>query len=323
VNLTKGLGTGGDPELGHQAVLEAEEPIREAIKGHRIVFVCAGLGGGTGSGAAPIVTRIAREEGAFVVVFATMPFAFEGKRRRDQAETALNELAVLSNALVTFDNAVLVGPGLTRDVRLVKAAPAGAPRVRWLTIPEATAVLDALPEPYRALHALLMATGADVGAALYLRVRDVDLEKGEVLIRGTKSHDRERTRRLLHEWAASRFWAYFRTRPKFGAAMVFDIVKAGEPREKYRATDRALTALQSATAAVKVTDYTSKDHRHTFAVQALKDGYSYSVVSFQLGHADTTLVHRVYGKFVPDAADYTRRTTVQADTPASAATAAG
>jgi cell division protein FtsZ len=104
VNLTKGLGSGGDPELGHQAVLEAEDAIREAVKGRRIVFLCTGLGGGTGSGAAPIVTRIAREEGAFVVVFATMPFAFEGKRRRDQAETTLNELAVLSNALVTFDN---------------------------------------------------------------------------------------------------------------------------------------------------------------------------------------------------------------------------
>ncbi len=104
VNLTKGLGAGGDPELGHQAVLEAEDAIRSAVKGRRIVFLCVGLGGGTGSGAAPIVTRIAREEGAFVVVFATMPFAFEGKRRRDQAETALNELAVLSNALVTFDN---------------------------------------------------------------------------------------------------------------------------------------------------------------------------------------------------------------------------
>ena len=103
-NLTKGLGTGGDPDLGHQAVLEAEGAIRDAIKGCSIVFLCVGLGGGTGSGAAPIVTRIAREEGAFVVVFATMPFAFEGKRRRDQAETALNELAVLSNALVTFDN---------------------------------------------------------------------------------------------------------------------------------------------------------------------------------------------------------------------------
>ncbi|MEI6176558.1 MAG: hypothetical protein WCS43_06680 [Verrucomicrobiota bacterium] len=104
LNLTKGLGTGGDPDLGRQAVLEAEEQIRAAVKGCRIVFLCAGLGGGTGSGASAIVTRIAREEGAFVVVFATMPFAFEGKRRREQAETALNELAVLSNALVTFDN---------------------------------------------------------------------------------------------------------------------------------------------------------------------------------------------------------------------------
>ena len=103
-NLTKGLGAGGDPELGQQAMLETEAEVRAAVKGRRIVFICAGLGGGTGSGAAPILTRIAREEGAFVVVFATMPFAFEGLRRRDQAETALNELAVLSNALVTFDN---------------------------------------------------------------------------------------------------------------------------------------------------------------------------------------------------------------------------
>jgi cell division protein FtsZ len=103
-NLTKGLGTGGDPELGQQAILEAETEIRDSLRGRRIVFLCVGLGGGTGSGAAPIVTRIAREEGAFVVVFATMPFFFEGKRRREQAETSLNELAVLSNALVTFDN---------------------------------------------------------------------------------------------------------------------------------------------------------------------------------------------------------------------------
>ena len=104
VNLTKGLGTGGDPELGQQAMLEAEANVREALKGQRIVFLCTGLGGGTGSGAAPIVSRIAREEGAFVVVFATMPFFFEGRRRREQAETSLNQLAVLSNALVTFDN---------------------------------------------------------------------------------------------------------------------------------------------------------------------------------------------------------------------------
>ncbi len=103
-NLTKGLGSGGDPELGQQAVLEAENEVRAALKGRKIVFLCVGLGGGTGSGAAPIICRIAREEGAFVVVFATMPFNFEGRRRREQADTALNELAVLSNALVTFDN---------------------------------------------------------------------------------------------------------------------------------------------------------------------------------------------------------------------------
>lgn len=103
-NLTKGLGAGGDPELGQQAILEAEAEVRAALRGRKIVFLCVGLGGGTGSGAAPIVCRIAREEGAFVVVFATMPFAFEGRRRREQADTSLNELAVLSHALVTFDN---------------------------------------------------------------------------------------------------------------------------------------------------------------------------------------------------------------------------
>lgn len=104
LNLTKGLGTGGDPDLGEKAVLEAESKIVESLEGRKIVFICVGLGGGTGSGAAPIVTRLAREAGAFTVVFATMPFAFEGRRRREQAEESLNQLAVLSNALVTFDN---------------------------------------------------------------------------------------------------------------------------------------------------------------------------------------------------------------------------
>jgi len=103
-NLTKGLGAGGDPDMGEQAVLESEAEVRDALRDRQIVFICVGLGGGTGSGAAPIVTRLAREAGAFVVVFATMPFAFEGKRRRIQAEESLNQLAVLTNALVTFDN---------------------------------------------------------------------------------------------------------------------------------------------------------------------------------------------------------------------------
>lgn len=102
--LTMGLGCGGDPDLGARAAQGQETEIRDALRERNMVFLCVGLGGGTGSGAAPLVARIAREMGAFVVVFATMPFGFEGKRRREQAETSLNELSVISNALVTFEN---------------------------------------------------------------------------------------------------------------------------------------------------------------------------------------------------------------------------
>ena len=103
-SLLKGLGAGGDPELGEKALLEAEPALRRSIDGHEFVFICVGLGGGTGSGAAPAVASIAREAGAFVVVIATMPFAFEGKRRRDQADDALAKLSAHASALITFDN---------------------------------------------------------------------------------------------------------------------------------------------------------------------------------------------------------------------------
>lgn len=102
--LLKGMGTGGDPSLGKQAAIEAVDEIREAVRSSRMVFVCVGLGGGTGSGAAPEVCRIAREEGVFLVVFATMPFSFEGERRTGQAKTALEQIGRYANAVVTFDN---------------------------------------------------------------------------------------------------------------------------------------------------------------------------------------------------------------------------
>jgi len=102
--LLKGMGTGGDPSLGKQAAIEAVDEIRQAVRASRMVFVCVGLGGGTGSGAAPEVCRIAREEGVFLVVFATMPFSFEGERRMDQARTALEQIGRYANAVITFDN---------------------------------------------------------------------------------------------------------------------------------------------------------------------------------------------------------------------------
>ena len=103
-DLTKGLGAGGDPDLGHEAALEAAEEIREQVKGQSVVFLCVGLGGGTGSGSAPVAARIARQEGAFVVVFATMPFSFEGRRRLEQANQSLDRLRADANALLVFEN---------------------------------------------------------------------------------------------------------------------------------------------------------------------------------------------------------------------------
>ena len=84
-SVTRGLGAGGDPELGYEAAVESAEEIRQALADARAIFVCAGLGGGTGSGATPYVAQLAREAGALVIAFVTLPFAFEGRRRNAQA----------------------------------------------------------------------------------------------------------------------------------------------------------------------------------------------------------------------------------------------
>src|SRR3990172_766929 len=80
-NLTRGLGTGMNPELGRQAAEETRSEIVEALKGADLVFVTAGLGGGTGSGASPVIAEVAREQGALTVAVVTKPFAFEGAQR--------------------------------------------------------------------------------------------------------------------------------------------------------------------------------------------------------------------------------------------------
>ena len=101
---TRGLGAGGDPELGYNAAYESADELREALQGARMVFICTGLGGGTGSGAAPVLAQMARESGALVLAFATLPFAFEGKRRGAQAAEALRELQRLADAVICFEN---------------------------------------------------------------------------------------------------------------------------------------------------------------------------------------------------------------------------
>jgi cell division protein FtsZ len=102
--VTRGLGSGGDPELGYDAAAESADEIREALADARMIFVCAGLGGGTGSGAAPYVAQLAREAGALVVAFVTVPFTFEGKRRNAQAREALARLNEVAHAVICFEN---------------------------------------------------------------------------------------------------------------------------------------------------------------------------------------------------------------------------
>ncbi len=103
-SVTRGLGTGGDPELGYGAATEAADEIRHSLGEARLIFICAGLGGGTGSGAAPMIAELARESGALVIALATMPFSFEGKRRTAQAKDALARLQRSCNAVICFDN---------------------------------------------------------------------------------------------------------------------------------------------------------------------------------------------------------------------------
>jgi cell division protein FtsZ len=104
VELMRGVGAGGDPDLGREAAVFSREQIREAVDGHDIIFICTGLGGGTGSGAAPVIADIAKSTGALVFLTATMPFSFEGKRRLKQAEESLEQLQKRADALILFEN---------------------------------------------------------------------------------------------------------------------------------------------------------------------------------------------------------------------------
>lgn len=119
-NLTKGLGAGMNPEIGRQAAEENRDEIQEVLKGADMVFVTCGLGGGTGSGAAPIVAETAKELGALTVGVVTRPFAFEGSQRRAIADEALNNLKDRVDTLITIPNDKLLSI-IDRKTTLISA----------------------------------------------------------------------------------------------------------------------------------------------------------------------------------------------------------
>jgi cell division protein FtsZ len=104
VKLTSGLGAGANPDVGRRAALEDSDKIIEALEGADMVFVTAGLGGGTGTGAAPVIASLASEMGALTIAVVTRPFAFEGKRRAMQAERGLQELLESVDTLIVIPN---------------------------------------------------------------------------------------------------------------------------------------------------------------------------------------------------------------------------
>src|SRR3981189_1925757 len=108
VKLTNGLGAGANPEIGRKAALEDSDKIIEALEGADMVFVTAGLGGGTGTGATPIIASLASEMGALTVAVVTKPFAFEGKRRMQQAERGISELMESVDTTIVIPNEKLL-----------------------------------------------------------------------------------------------------------------------------------------------------------------------------------------------------------------------
>ncbi len=103
-DTTKGLGAGGNPEVGRKAALEAEDEIRELMEGCDMVFIAAGMGGGTGTGAAPVFAKIAKEIGALTVGIVTKPFTFEGRQRSEQATIGLEQLREHVDSLILVSN---------------------------------------------------------------------------------------------------------------------------------------------------------------------------------------------------------------------------
>jgi len=107
-NLTKGLGCGADPSIGRQAAVEDRERVAEVLQGADMVFITAGMGGGTGTGAAPVVAQVARDLGVLTVAIVTKPFPFEGSKRLGVAEQGVKELAEYVDSIITIPNEKLL-----------------------------------------------------------------------------------------------------------------------------------------------------------------------------------------------------------------------
>jgi len=119
-NITKGLGAGADPEKGRQAALEDRDRIMDVLEGSDMVFITAGMGGGTGTGAAPVAAQVAKEMGILTVAVVTRPFSFEGRKRAEIANEGIKQLSQYVDSLITIPNDKLLSV-LGRDISMLNA----------------------------------------------------------------------------------------------------------------------------------------------------------------------------------------------------------
>lgn len=119
-NITKGLGAGADPEIGRQSALEDRDRLMDILEGADMVFITAGMGGGTGTGAAPVVAQVAKEMGILTVAVVTRPFSFEGNKRSQVADEGIKELGQFVDSLITIPNEKLLAV-LGREMSLLNA----------------------------------------------------------------------------------------------------------------------------------------------------------------------------------------------------------
>ncbi len=177
-------------------------------------------------------------------------------------------------------------------MRDVKAPPPAPSRMRSLDQQDVERLIAAQPHPYNVIAALLHATGMEVSVALTLKRRDVDVLRREIRARGTKTKSRDRIVKVA-EWG----WPLVERHISLLTpnALLFPGINRWTASDKHRATCCDL----------EIEDYQLKDSRHTYAVRAIRAGAPFEVVAQQLGHVDTTMVVRVYGRFKPTAEEVT------------------
>lgn len=181
-------------------------------------------------------------------------------------------------------------------LRSIRPPRNNPPRELWFALPDVVRLVDAQPQPFRALAALREGAGVEISAAQSVRRGDVDLDGATVFVQGTKTTARTRVV-SVEEWAMTRLAEYLRRAPSTPAALLFEGVTKWRALKEQRKALRALNLDER---------YTLHDARHSYAVRQMKAGQDPQMIAHNLGHKDAVMVFKIYGKYRPTLSDLAR-----------------